>query len=78
MFLCEVFARCEVGQMSWKRQECEEWVFGDAADGAEFFWKGCSDGSDFLIHCLVFVNKGVVGRWKWREWLQHDDLLGCR
>jgi len=77
-FLHEAFAGCEVRRVSQERQKHKEWVFGDAADGEEFFRKCGGNRTDFLVHCFVFEDEGGIGGRKWQEWMQCDNLFGWR
>ena len=54
VFLSEVFARHEIGQMGWQQRKQEEGVFGDASEIAKLFRKGGGNGLDLLVHVLVF------------------------
>ena len=73
-----MFAGHEVRRVSRKRRKREERVFGDAADGTEFFRKCGRDRADFLVYCLVFEDKGGIGGRKWWEQMQHDNLFRWR
>ena len=77
-FLHEAFTGCEVRWVSWERQKHKEWILGNASDSAKFFRECHRDRMDFLVHCLVFENKGGVGRQKWQEWMWRNNMFRWR